>query len=309
MKSVGHGISLVDLTDWRANNDEKIAHELVDSFQRTGFAYVTGHGVPAETVRSAFSAGWEFFGQDEKEREVIHYRNANNYHGFVPRGVTEGTGAMHEIFDCGMEGPNTYRGPGDVLRSTPNQWPPRLPGFRPAIQAYQRAAKGLADEVLSAISVGLGLDKDFFASRCAEPHAQTRLLHYFQAPDTEEDTFTVGTHCDYEVVTVLAHEKVGGLQVQDPDEQWIDVPPVEGASVLNAGDMMTRWTNGLLPATPHRVVSPRHRERLAIAFFYATSYDVVVEPVLPPAHPENGVTYEPISTGQFVYNCFTEYGI
>lgn len=309
MKSVGTEISLVDLTEWRSNGDEKVARELVDSFRRTGFAYVTGHGVPEETVRAAFAAGWKFFRQDPAELDAVHYRNANNYHGYVPNGVTAGTGAMHEIFDCGMEGPNTYVGPGDVLRSTPNQWPPNLPEFRPAVQNYQREAKRLADEVLGAISLGLGLEPDFFLRRCAEPHAQTRMLHYFQAPDTEEDTFSVGRHCDYEVVTILAHENIGGLQVLDPNEQWIDVPPIEGAFVLNAGDMMTRWTNGLLPATPHRVVSPRHSERLAIAFFYATSYDVVVEPVLPPAHPEDGVTYEPITTGQFVYNCFTEYGI
>lgn len=311
MKSAELEISLVDLTDWRSNGDEKVARELVDSFRRTGFAYVTGHGIPAETVRTAFDAGWKFFAQDPAELDAVHYRHANNYHGFVPRGVTEGTGAMHEIFDCGMEGPNTYVGPGDLLRSTPNQWPPRLPEFRPAIQNYQRAARTLADEVLAAICAGLGLERDFFLTKCAEPHAQTRMLHYLQAPDTDEDTISVGRHCDYEVVTILAHENIGGLQVADPDDEdrWFDVPPIEGAFVLNLGDMMTRWTNGLLPATPHRVISPRNSERLAIAFFYATSYDVVVEPVLPPARPEDGITYEPISTGQFVYNCFTEFGI
>ncbi|TCO61930.1 isopenicillin N synthase family dioxygenase [Actinocrispum wychmicini] len=308
MNSVGDLIDTIDLTGWRSNADEKIARQLVDSFQRIGFAYVTGHGVPDETVERAFDASRQFFHQDPAQLDTVHYRHANKYHGFVPRGATPGIGSFHEMYDLGLDIPTTYRGPGAVMRTTPNLWPENLPMFRPAVERYQGAMRDLADSILAALAVGLGLPADFFRIRCAEPHAQMRLLHYLPFAADSADRFSVGRHCDYETVTILAQDDVGGLQVSGPDGQWINVPPLDGTFVLNAGDMLTRWTNGLLPATPHRVLSPTDTERFSVAFFYATSYDVVVEPALPPADPD-GPQYEPITTGAYMWQRFTEEGI
>ncbi|MEV0764782.1 2OG-Fe(II) oxygenase family protein [Nocardia sp. NPDC050435] len=306
MNAADDAIAVVDLSGWRTNADEKVALQLTESFRRTGFAYVTGHGVPMQTIADAFDAARQLFGQSAEELASVHYRHANNYHGYVPPGVTPV--GLHELYDCGMEIPTTYRGPGDVLQATPNLWPPKLPGFRPAIQQYQHAVRELADSALSAIAFGLSLPTDFFGVRCAEPHAQMRLLHYLPAPEEPEDVFSVGRHRDYEVVTVLAQDEVGGLQVRGRDKQWIDVPPIEGALMLNSGDAAARWTNGVIPATPHRVVSPKNDERFAIAFFYATSYDVVIEPVVAADNPD-APSFEPITTGAYMWKRFTEEGI
>jgi isopenicillin N synthase-like dioxygenase len=306
MGAIGETIAVVDLTDWRENTDEKVARQLTESMQRTGFAYLVGHGVRAEAISGAFDAARQFFRQNPAELDAVHYRHANNYHGYVPRGVTPA--ALHEMYDCGMAIPSSYRGPGDKLLATPNLWPPGLPGFRLAIERYQANVRELADIALAALATGLSLPRDFFRVRCAEPHAQMRLLHYFPAPDTSTEVFSVGRHSDYEVVTILAQDDVGGLQVRGPDEQWIEVRPIDGALMLNAGDAFTRWTNGFIPATPHRVLSPRTSERFAIAFFYATSYDVIMDPVLPPARPDVP-TYEPMTTGAYMWKRFTEEGI
>lgn len=299
-------IATIDLEPWRTKADEKTALQLVESLQYTGFVYVTGHDVSASTVSDAFDAARSFFRLDPEQLDAVHYRHAMKYHGYVPPGITKVAG--HELYDTGMDLPSTYVGPGDVLRSVPNLWPADLPGLRPALERYQVAMRGLADSVLQAIAVGLSLSPDFFEARCAEPHAQLRLLHYLQAPDSEEDVFSVGRHSDYETVTILAQDNAGGLQVWGPHGTWICVPPVEGTFVINAGDMMPRWTNGLLPAAQHRVASPRASDRHAIAFFYGTSYDVVIEPALPPAQPD-GEAYVPITTGAYMYKRFTEEGI
>lgn len=299
-------IATIDLGPWRATADEKTAVALVESLKYTGFAYVTGHGVPADTVSDVLDAARRFFSQAPEQLDAVHYRHAMKYHGYVPRGITPV--AYHELYDTGMDIPGSYEGPGAVLRSVPNLWPKDLPGFRPAIERYQVAMRELADTALGAIAVGLSLPGDFFKVRCAEPHAQMRLLHYLQIPDRGEDVFSVGRHSDYETITILAQDNAGGLQVRAPSGNWISVPPVEGAFVINAGDMMPRWTNGVLQAAQHRVASPTASDRYAVAFFYATSYDVVIEPVLPPASADSKV-YEPITTGAFMYKRFTEEGI
>jgi len=301
-------IAVVNLEPWRVSADQKTAADLVESLKRTGFAYVTGHGVPPGTVSDVFRAAHQFFSQDPKELDDVHYRHAMNYHGFVPRGITPV--GLHELYDIGVGIPTGYRGPGEELLNTPNLWPVGQPGFRPAIERYQDAMRVLADSVLGAIATGLSLPPDFFAVRCAEPHAQMRLLHYLPAEDSaaDENVFSVGRHCDYEALTVLAQDDVGGLQVRGPDDDWIDVQPINGALVMNAGDMLERWTNGHIPAAQHRVASPTGSDRYSVAFFYATGYDVIIEPVLPPAQAD-GKVYEPVTTGAFMHKRFTEEGI
>lgn len=308
MNAAGDAIAVVDLAPWRSGHDPRTAAQLVDSFRRTGFAYLTGHGVPPDLVASVFAAARDFFNQDPAQLDAVHQRHANNYRGYVPGRVIPGVGSLHdEIFDCGIELPPTYRGPGEVMRNTRNLWPAALPGFRPVVERYQAAVRRLADELLSAIAVGLTLPADFFRVRCAEPHAQLRLLHYRPRPDAPDDALSAGRHSDYEAITILAQDDVGGLQVRDPSGAWVDVAPRENAFVINAGDLLTRWTNGAIPATPHRVRTPRDRDRYSVAFFYGTSYDVLIEPALPPATGD-GQRYEPITTGEYLYRRYVETG-
>jgi isopenicillin N synthase-like dioxygenase len=306
--AAGETIAVIDLAAWRENADETTATRLVDSFQRTGFAYVTGHGVPGDTVAGVFEASRQLFHQDAEDLDALHYRHARNYHGYVPPGVTEGTFSYHEFYDTGMELESSYEGPGAFMRRIPNLWPEKLPDFKPAIQRYQAAMRVLCDEILSAIAVGLGLSADFFKIRSADPHAQMRLLHYLPRHDAEDDSLSVGRHRDYEAVTILAQDNVGGLQVRGPDKQWIDVPPIEGAFVINAGDLLSRWTAGRVPATPHRVLTPKTEERFSVAFFYGTSYDVLIEPIGEPV-TEYAKKYVPMTTGAYMEKRFTEDGI
>lgn len=292
-------ISVIDLTGWRASGDVQVARRFLDAFRKTGFAYVSGHGVPREIVDDAFAASHAFFAHDPETLDAIHYRHANKFHGFVPRGVSEGMGAYHEWYDVGRDVDDGYVGPGSLVRSVPNLWPEGLPAFRPAIERYQAAVRDVADCVLSAIATAVSLPQDFFRSRCTDAHVLTRLLHHVPPPAEVADTYSVGEHCDYEMFTLLYQDDVGGLQVRGRHGNWIEVPPIDNTFVVNAGDMLTHWTNGLIPATPHRVLSPRTTDRYSIAYFYATSYDVVIEPVLPPVEGLDQ-QFEPITTGDYI---------
>ena len=43
---------------------------------------------------------------------------------------------------------------------------------------------------------------------------------------------------------MLFEDDVGGLEVQDRDGNFIPVQPFPDTLVLNAGDVLKRWTNG-----------------------------------------------------------------
>jgi len=89
----------------------------------------------------------------------------------------------------------------------------------------------------------------------------------------------IGRHCDYECLTILAQDEVGGLQVENIEGVRIVAPPIKGTFIINIGEMLTRWTNGLFKATPHRAVNFGGKSRYSIPFFFATNYDTLISPL------------------------------
>ncbi|RAP71898.1 2OG-Fe(II) oxygenase family protein [Candidatus Erwinia dacicola] len=59
--------------------------------------------------------------------------------------------------------------------------------------------------------------------------------------------------------------------------QWIDAIPLDGAVVVNIGELLELASNGYLCATVHRLVAPpANQERLSIAFILGAQLDAIV---------------------------------
>ena len=89
---------------------------------------------------------------------------------------------------------------------------------------------------------------------------------------------SVGEHTDYGLLTILAQDGAGGLQVRGPGG-WIEVPAVPGVLVCNIGDMLDRMTGGRYRSTPHRVRNASGQDRLSFPFFFDPGWDARVRPV------------------------------
>lgn len=123
-----------------------------------------------------------------------------------------------------------------------------LPGFGAAMKRFYEDCDDLHHQLLSAIAEGLGLEKDFFKEHVTAGDHCMRLLHYPAVPKAVLDkapAVRAGSHTDYGTVTLLFQDLNGGLQVRTPEGAWLDVPPKEGAIVINAGETDT----GTLPSS------------------------------------------------------------
>lgn len=74
--------------------------------------------------------------------------------------------------------------------------------------------------------------------------------------------------------------------------------------MVNVGDQMERWTNGLLAATRHRVVNISSRERYSIPFFFDPSYFARVECLETCQSPERPPRYAPVLAGEYLQSRF-----
>jgi isopenicillin N synthase-like dioxygenase len=126
------------------------------------------------------------------------------------------------------------------------------------------------------MALGLGLEQDWFEQDLTrEP---TVLFRIFRYPPTEDEGWGVGEHTDYGLLTILAQDDRGGLQVRGRDV-WIEVPPTPGVLVCNLGDMLDLMTEGRYRSTPHRVRNATGGDRLSFPFFFDPGWEAKVRPV------------------------------
>uniref|UniRef100_A0A0E0M9X0 Fe2OG dioxygenase domain-containing protein n=1 Tax=Oryza punctata TaxID=4537 RepID=A0A0E0M9X0_ORYPU len=131
--------------------------------------------------------------------------------------------------------------------------------------------------ILSLIALSLNLDAEFFDC----PVAFLRLLHYpGEANESDDGNYGASAHSDYGILTLLATDGTPGLQICREKDRcpqiWEDVHHIEGALIVNIGDLLQRWTNCVFRSTLHRVVAVG-KERYSVAFFLHTNPDLVVQ--------------------------------
>lgn len=87
---------------------------------------------------------------------------------------------------------------------------------------------------------------------------------------------------------------------EQQEQQWLPVPSVPNAFICNVGDLIERWTNGVMKSTVHRVVSRGANERHSCAFFWEPDFDTLVTP-LPKCVAENPPQrFEPTTYGAYI---------
>jgi isopenicillin N synthase-like dioxygenase len=171
-----------------------------------------------------------------------------------------------------------------------NLFPRQVPRLRPLVLAYLDALTRAGQAVLAGVALSLGLDAGYFATGyTADPTILFRIFHYPPPPPQSQD-WGVGEHTDYGLVTLLAQDDSGGLQIAVPagngpanrpgnEHCWIDAPPLPGSLVCNIGDMLDRLTGGWYRSTPHRVRNLSGHGRLSFPFFLDPGFDAEVPPL------------------------------
>jgi isopenicillin N synthase-like dioxygenase len=258
------------------------AGQIQAACRERGFFYVTGHGLPAGLLDELAQASAEFFALPEADKlEIAMERGGRAWRGWFPVGaeLTSGRPDQKEGLYFGTELP-----PGDprvqagVPLHGPNLFPRQVPRLRPLVLAYLDALTAVGQAVLAGIALSLDLDAGYFAAGAtADPTVLFRIFRYPPVPPGSPD-WGAGEHTDYGLVTLLAQDDTGGLEIAAP-EGWIDAPPLPGTLVCNIGDMLDRLTGGWYRSTPHRVRNRSGHGRLSFPFFLDPGFDAELPPL------------------------------
>ncbi|MGH2341708.1 isopenicillin N synthase family dioxygenase [Segnochrobactraceae bacterium EtOH-i3] len=299
-------LDLAPLTEGRPIDD--LARALDRACRETGFFYVRNHGIHENVFNGIFEATKRYFALPEEVRQT-HLMHPVFRRGFMPQGINQHPGYVSDLKESYEIGVDLAADDPDVLAGlplhAPNQWPEDLPWLKEAADAYFAEAKALGDRLLKVIAKAQGLEEGFFLQYTKKPMVQMRLFHYPpQPPLSPENAFGVAPHTDYGMITLLAQDPIGGLEVQKRDGEWIAAPYIPGTLVVNIGDLFQRWTNDLYVSNPHRVLNRTGRERYSIPMFYNLDYHTPVEALPACVSPERPARHAPILSGDYLLGRF-----
>ena len=302
---------------------EKCAGEINKACRESGFFRITNHGVSRELRERLDKLSREFFALNESEKQKCAMPLAGAaWRGWFGVGgeLTSGVPDRKEGLYIGEQlAANDPR----VVARTPlhgaNLYPMQPAELGACADEWFVAMQQLGVSLMRGVALGLQMPADWFAKNIArEPTCLFRIFHYPPidtacVPQDGISEWGVAEHTDYGLLTILAQDDCGGLQVRMPGgassgdapndansdansdatndascgapnyasggDTWLDVPAEPDIFVVNIGDMLDRLTHGRYRSTPHRVRNVSGRERMSYPFFIDPSWNATVEPL------------------------------
>ncbi|ONK60324.1 uncharacterized protein A4U43_C08F17010 [Asparagus officinalis] len=156
-------------------------------------------------------------------------------------------------------------------------WPENPSSFREMLHEYAMKTRKITEIVLIALAKILKLDENCFKDQVDDRAEVFARFNYYPSCLRPELVHGVKPHSDGSVITILLPDKeVEGLQVlQDAD--WVKIPIIRDALVINMGNQMEVMSNGIFKSSVHRVVTGS-KERISIAMFFSLQPEKMLEP-------------------------------
>lgn len=290
----------LSLLDRGPESAARFRDELRAATHDVGFFYLTGTGVAPELEERLHTAARDFFALPVADKLAIENVRSPHFRGYTRVGGerTQGRVDWREQIDIGpeREAVSDPDAPDFARLIGPNLWPAAQPELREVVTEWHAQLSGVARRLLRAWALSLGAEESFFDDHFGEPSTLIKIIRY-PGKDDPTPQQGVGAHKDSGVLTLLWIEPgKGGLQVER-DGVWVDAPPVQGAFVVNIGELLEYATQGYLTATNHRVVSPQYPDdRISVPFFFNPALDTQLPVIDLPAElaaHARGVTQDP----------------
>lgn len=279
-------LPVIDL-NYSSSPDRRVAKQLINSVSKYGFVYIKNNCgiIPTQDIDFMFSLSKKFFKspEDIKAPYKINSGSSGKNSGWFPmHGETldpgkQIRGDVKEAFNM-----NEFRN-GKAQQPLPSI----LLEHEDHLNEFIERCRNLCLSILRYFAVGLDIETGAgghqFFTRFHDQNGPSgsvfRLLYYPAiSPEYVSTDIRAGAHSDYGSITLL-FQRPGqpGLEILTDSgaDSWYPVPvnptnEPELPILVNVGDLLSYWTNGLLKSAVHRVVFPIEGtggDRYSIAYF------------------------------------------
>ncbi|KAL3536419.1 hypothetical protein ACH5RR_004880 [Cinchona calisaya] len=157
-------------------------------------------------------------------------------------------------------------------------WPTKPEDFKEIVEKYSSEVRRVVLQLLRSISLNMGMDSDALFEQHKELLQVLRVNNY---PPCRKPNQVVGfsPHSHASTLTMLTQDDdITGLQIRH-DGQWVPVKPIPEALVVNVGDVLEIWSNGMYKSIEHRAVANESKDRISFATFFYPPDDLETEPL------------------------------
>ena len=310
-------LDLAHFTTGTAEQQKKFVEDLGEAYNTIGFVAIKNHYLTDDLSEQLYEVMKKFFHLPEEVKSKYEIEGMAGQRGYIGKGKEHAkgrtTGDLKEFYHIGQEVTD-----GDPIKSEypGNVWVEELPGLQEVGLEVYRRLEQTGMEMLRAIALYLGLEKNYFDGKVKNGNSILRPIHYFPIDDPDSvpaDAVRAAEHGDINLITLLMGASADGLQVLRKDGKWIPITALPEQLVVNVGDMLERLTNGKLKSTIHRVVNPpkemMRSSRFSIPFFMHPRSEMDLSCLTNCIDENNKKQFEDITAGEFLNQRLAEIGL
>ena len=297
-------LSLLSYVDGTDEEKAKFVSDLFNGIKDYGFIILTDHTVKEEVIKEGYKAVETFFALEEATKKSYVCTEGGGQRGYTPFGTEHAKDNPHkdlkEFWHVGREVADEHK----FNKYYPkNVWPTEIAGFQQNLENLYNELDKTSIILLEALGKALDVPQDYFKNMIDTGNSILRAIHYppvGEAPPV--GSVRAAAHGDINLITILMGATASGLQLLDRDGTWLDVETKPGQLVVDSGDMMSRITNEVIPATIHRVINPEESTsaRYSMPFFVHPHPEAMLECI--PSCRGEGEKFPPISA----HDCLME---
>eukprot|EP01018_Ginkgo_biloba_P035546 Gb_41080 [translate_table: standard] len=177
-------------------------------------------------------------------------------------------------------------------------WPHGNPNFCKTLEDYTSEMKGLSKTLFKIILISAGLSK-YYTSHFDTCDCLLRVNHYSKPSEEPSESFAMVAHTDYNCMTIINEDSMGGLEVLNKEGQWLPVKPMPNSFVVVIGDSFMAWSNRKFHNVRHRVIVDGWKARLSLLFVVLFHDELEISPPTELVDDEHPQAYRPYKYGEY----------
>lgn len=267
-------IPVIDLSNWKNEDvDPKVVDDMIcDAAGKWGFFQIVNHGIPLEVLESVKEATYRFF------RLPANEKNKHSKENSPTNSVRYGTS-----FTPKAEKALEWKDFLSLFYVSDEEasalWPTAC---REEALGFMKESEVVIRKLLNALMKGLNIHEMERTKQSLLMGSKRINLNYYPKCPEPELTVGVGRHSDVSTLTILLQDLVGGLYVKklmSDEEEWVHVPPIAGAIVINVGDALQIMSNGRYKSVEHRVIANGSSNRISVPIFVNPRPNDIIGPL------------------------------
>ncbi|GMI85391.1 Scopoletin 8- Hydroxylase [Hibiscus trionum] len=276
--------------------DDEVGEQIVRAAETLGFFQVINHGVPLHLLESLKESAHKFFSLPA-ERKAVYLAPVSPTP--LVKYSTSYLPEKEKVLGWKDYILMKYTDDEEALR----YWPEEI---KDVLLEYLKSSIILVKKLLGVLLGNLGVKSDDPMIDVLIGRKMLSMILYPICPNPDL-TIGIGRHSDIGMLTVLLQDEVGGLYVKtepgmgyENKVEWIEIPSIPGALVINVADMLQVLSNGKYKSAEHAVRNTSTNSRVSVPVFTMPIETAKIAP-LPQMVAKDGIArYREFAYGDYM---------